>query len=375
MAHRAALRIAEIVRPLSVAAVVFSAAFLAVTASNSYAAKCDKDDSCTEDTVVLGNNGAILGSSYEVFAAGARKNTKATHEVKGNQTGLASPSGVAITPDAQTIAIANQLGGNVLVFGSGATGNSAPSARIGGPTTGLENPAGVAFLPGNDIAVASTLGAVVDPGGGPPPTGICDPAVVGFSLGVISEFAAGSNGDVTPLNNSPVNGGTRNATIGGCATFLLGPTGLASEPSGKLWAANSFGGFITSYAAGASGDAFPDNIIAGAIAPAFVAVGAAGTEIYVTDLGDNSVKIFDATTFGGKLLGVISGKRTKFNSPMGIDFVGDDLYVANNEANNFVMFDDDAGELDLGGNIRPNVIVRGKHTNMNLPTGLAVPHP
>jgi DNA-binding beta-propeller fold protein YncE len=283
---------------------------------------------------------------------------------------------VAITADGQTIAVANQLSGQVTIYGSGADGNSAPSAAIGGPTTGLENPAGVAFFPDGDIAVASTLGAVVDPGAG---GGICaaPPAGAGFSLGVIAIFAAGSAGDATPLNNSPVTGaaGPRNATIGGCTTFLLGPTGLAIDGTGKIWAANSFGGFVTSYAAGASGDAFPDNIIAGAIEPAFVAVGAAGTEIYVSDLGDNSVKIFDTTTFGGTLLGTISGKRTKFRSPLGVAFAGDDLYVASTEANNFVMFDDDSGALDLGGDIRPNVIVRGSITNMNQPTGLAIPHP
>jgi hypothetical protein len=61
---------------------------------------------------------------------------------------------------------------------------------------------------------------------------------------------------------------------------------------------------------------------------------------------------------------------------MGIAFSGDDLYVANNQANSFLMFDDDAGELEVGGNLRPTVQVRGPHTNMNLPTGLAVvPNP
>ena len=369
---------------------MFSAAvLLAVTATSSYAGKCDRDDSCTEDLVILGNNGAILGSSVETFSAGSRSNNKPKTEIKGNKTGLASPAGVALSLDGQVIVVGNQLGGDVVKYGVGQTGNSSPLAVIAGPDTGLDNPAGVAFPQDeeDEFAIANTLGVVIAPGSG---TGICaaPPAGAGFSLGTITEYFLDDAGDVIPINNSPVlelpfpPGVVVNATIGGCDTFLLGPTGIQSDGTGKLYAVNSFAGYVTSYAPGAFGNVFPSNIIGigtlTATGGAFVAVGPAtegGNEIFVTDIGDNTIKIFDTSTFFGSLIAVIDGGRhSKIFTPMGIDMAGDDLYVANNARNSFLMFDNDEGQLEIGGAVHPDVKVKGPRTNIVLPTGLAIPH-
>ena len=391
LAHRAALRFAEFARPFSVVVAIFSAAvLLAMTTTSSYAKNCSLDDKCTEDLVVVGNNGALFGGSVSTFAPGSAGNNKPLHQIIGHAPGFDGVSGVAISPDLQDIAVGNQLANDILQFGAGSTGNSAPSAVIIGPDTGNNNPTGTVFLQGDDedgiFAVANTLGVVIAPDSG---IGICAPVSeggAGFSLGTITEFFEGDSGDVIPLNNSPVvlaippipPGVLENATIGGCLSFLGGPTGLASDSTGKLWVVNSLFGYVTSYADDASGDAFPDNIIGSGVLSAtggeFVAVdGESDGEIFVTDAGTNTIQVFDTDTFFGTLVATISGRW--LHSPMGIDSNGDEVYVAINGRNSFLMYDNDFGQLEAGGSPRFNVRVQGGATGLHLPTGLAVPHP
>ncbi len=229
------------------------------------------------------------------------------------------------------------------------------------------------------------------------------------TLGTITEYFSGNTGNVAPTPNFPVfevpfppslvnppnppsdltNGTTvlafaSNATIGGCDTALDAPVGLAFDSFGDLWVVNEgFGGtgtgppgFVTEFEPGAAGDASPINFIGlfgattGAfVNPLYIAVSPDGDTIYVTDAGDNSIKIFDTTTFTGTQTGTISGGHTKLVRPEGIALSGDDLYVVNNNANSLSMFDLDGGF----GNIRPTTIVKGNTSHMNFPVGVALP--
>jgi len=356
--------------------------------------------------------------------------------------------------------------GFVEIFSPTATGNSAPEEAICSPdfaigadgaglapgfpnTTGVFYPQGVAYEspfdgitpPGHQIlAVANLFPVVLGPDS---PLAACAPASPGgppgTSLGTITEydtttFAPGLN-NVPPLNNSPVlalnplpTGGIppvpppgviyeQNATIGGCLSLLAGPIGLSFDQFGFLFAVNNAGKlsalqaaaprFVTVYAPGAFGDAFPKAAIgvpgtdtAGAFKqPISVAVvtgtlpltcdGAPGTPgcfpddvIFVTDLGDNSIKIYAPFTdfsfstffFQGTLLGTIHGGATKLKAPEGITISADNdtLYVANNTADSISEFTD-ITSIEGGGNIAPTVIIQSSKSKLNLPVGVALP--
>jgi len=218
------------------------------------------------------------------------------------------------------------------------------------------------------------------------------------TIGTITEYNSGDTGNVPPTPNFPVFELTfpttppaapglqpfiSNATIGGCDTALAGPIGVVFDTFNNLWVVNELGKFVTEYPADTFGDVAPINIIgllgptAGAlIDPAYIAVGidplGSGHQvIYVTDVGDNSIKVFDTSTLFGTQIGSIAGGHTKLKRPEGIALSGDDLYVVNNNANSLLMFDD----LDVSGfgNIHPKVLIKGKASKMNFPVGVAGP--
>ncbi len=184
-------------------------------------------------------------------------------------------------------------------------------------------------------------------------------------------------------NGTTVMAFVSNATIGGCNTALFGPVGLAFDSFGDLWVVNELALFVTKFAPGAAGDASPIDFVGlfgatkGAfVDPLYIATSPDGDTIYVTDAGDNSIKIFDTSTpFAAVQTGTISGRHTKLKRPEGIAFNGngdgDDLYVVSNKANSLLMFDD----LDVSGfgNIRPKTIIKGNTSHMNFPVGVALP--
>src|SRR5208337_2466064 len=301
------------------------------------------------------------------------------------------------------IAVAVPLGiagvfpnGFVETYPFGANGNSSATSIIVSPAgapdlTGISLGQGVAFEDPFDgvhtlgldiLAVANFTPLVVGPDLHIPGLGLCAPNAPGFSLGTISEYDTtfllpGIN-DTPPLNNSPVTGLTppattfsHNATIGGCDTFLLGPVGVAFDDSGDLFVVNETGKYVTVYAPGAHGNAIPIAFIgaigptAGAfVDPLYIAVSLDGNTMYVTDAGDNSIKIFDVFTnleefaFTGTQLGTTQGGHTKLKRPEGIALsAGGNLYVVNNNANSLSVFEDVGTS---GGNISPTLIISGK---------------
>ncbi len=311
------------------------------------------------------------------------------------------------------------------------------------PTTGVNTPQGVAFEspfdgnplvpPGHGIiAIANTLPDVV----GPNPTEPACAAFGGITVGSITEFdtstlQSGYNDDAVPFQSSIVFGinefqiihhnkiGTKgrskfpdtllcsatqdslnyecfgppyeqNVTIGGCNTFLLAPVALTFDELGNLFVVNNaetvgVPNFVTVYAAFSYGDLYPLAVIglvpgtAGdLISPLAVTVDESDN-IYVTDAGDNSIKIFAAFAnfsgsdffFTGELLGEIKGEATKLRRPQGIALSEDgDLYVVNSNANSLAMFTD---FTTAGGDIAPTLVISGRATKINGPIGVALP--
>jgi hypothetical protein len=443
----------RVARRLSVVtAMLLFAAMVAGTTGTSYAKKTPKN--VLKDTVVVSNYGSAFGGSIETFSAGSLLNSAPFLEITGTNTLLGIGTGPA--GDAQSslngdIAVGVPLvllpiglpNGFIDIFSPGSNDNSEPKNLIADPAvgtpptplniTGVNLPQGVAFEDpfdgvhsfGTDIlAVANTLPVVLSPDAG---LAACaaPPAGFGASVGTITEYnhsllAPGLN-VIPPFNDHPVNITVANpagdpATIGGCFTFLLGPVGLAFDVTGYLFAVNEGGvaagapGFVTVYDPGAAGDAFPRAIIglegptAGAFKdPVFVTAGTDfGVEssdefpndvIFVTDVGDNSIKIFAPFTncvsnppFGtlclGTQLATIQGRATKLKRPEGIVLTADDnLYVVNNNANTLSEFSAAkiAAAISGGGtqNISPTFMLPGvinfNGSKLNFPVGVTAP--
>jgi hypothetical protein len=327
-----------------------------------------------------------------------------------NTSGVDTSQGIAfedpfdgVNPGRDVVAIANTLPINffsTIDLLDGTNGGAACNAFGSGACTG----------PGTPLACCTG-----------PATGTC----AGMTVGTISEFdirnqiKPGFNDNVAPFNNSPVCtlpavaippdfdeppthcplGSAGNTTIGGCLTFLLGPVGLAFDQTGFLFAVNEAAvaqggpGFITVYQPDSFGDMFPTSVVgllgptAGAfVDPAKITVLSDSDfnddVIFVTDVGDNSIKIFDpfanfddATLFfEGEQLGTIHGGSTKLKRPEGLAVNSDNgtLYVVNNNKNSLEMFTD-IGEDEGGGDIPPTLIVQGRNTKLNFPVDVALP--
>jgi hypothetical protein len=441
----------RVARRLSVAtAMLLFTAIVAGTTGTSYAHKAPKD--VLKDTVVVSNNGASFGGSIETFSAGSVLNSKPFLKIMGTNTILdigSAPAGAAQSSLNGDITIGQPIvlipigfpNGFVSIFSPGSNGNSEPKNLIADPTgfdvTGIDLPQGVTYENpfdevhefGTDIlAVANTLPVVLSPGAGEAACA-APPAGFGASVGTITEYnhsllAPGLN-IIPPFNDSPVNVTLANpagnpATIGGCLTFLLGPVGVAFDNTGFLFAVNEGGvsagapGFVTVYDPGAFGNVFPRAIIglegptAGDfVNPVYVTAGT-GFEIesrvggsieefpadviFVTDVGDNSIKIFAPFTncvsnppFGtlcfGTELAVIHGGATKLKRPEGIVLTGDgNLYVVNNTANTLSEFSNAKLLSAIAGggqqDIAPSFMLPGvmsKTSAMNFPVGVAAP--
>lgn len=326
--------------------------------------------------------------------------------------------------------------GLVELFPPTATGNSAPEVEICSPnfalgapnTTGVFFPQGVAFENPFDgvtprghetLAVANEFPIVAQD------AAICAGAgLTATALGTITEydrtgFVPGLN-NVPPTPNNPVAAVnpftmasyTQNSSIGGCLTSLAGPVSLAFDENGFLFVVNNAGKFAAAFASlprfvsvfqqGAAsapnppfstGDVFPLAIIGLAgtetagdvIQPVGVTVLTFGFEddlAFVTDVGDDSIKIFDPFTnpnpligfaFAGELVGVIHGGSTKLKGPEGVALSadGDTLYVVNSKADSLEMFTD-VPSFESGGDISPTLIVQSKNSKLILPVGVAL---
>jgi hypothetical protein len=420
---------------LSIAALVAGTAGTSYAKGKKPASDKDK---FLEDTVVVSNFGSLFGGSIETFDVGAGFFSHPSREIVGPATLLGAGNGAAGDAQSSLdgdIAVTVPFGvpglcpaGCVGVWPASANGNTAPEDFLGGPAgttgfdpftgtfpvlnnkTGLFLDQGVAFnnpfryvgvhasaltVTGDQFAVANFGQVVVGSTADFEFCGTPADEDTATTLGTITEYNSGDTGNVAPTPNFPVFELTlppalapifSNATIGGCDTALVGPVGLAFDSLGHLWVVNEgitgVPGFVVEFDKGAFGDASPINFIGlfdatapDFIDPLYIAVSPDGDTIYVTDAGDNSIKIFDTTSFGGTRTGTISGGKTKLVRPEGIALSGDDLYVVSNNANSLLMFDD---FTISGGNIRPSTIVKGvtsfrNTSHMNFPVGVALP--
>ena len=142
---------------------------------------------------------SIGGDSINVYSAESSGNVAPIAVISGSATGLAFPSGVAVDSIGNIYAT-NKANDSITVYAAGSNGNVAPMATISGSNTGLDTPSAIALDSSGIIYVTNEGG-------------------FDGNNASVTVYPAGSNGNVSP-----------GLTIGGSATQLARPQGIAVLP-------------------------------------------------------------------------------------------------------------------------------------------------
>jgi sugar lactone lactonase YvrE len=274
-------------------------------------------------------------------------------------TNMANPEGIARDASGR-IYSTNSTTNTVAIYPPNSNGNTPPIAVIGGSDTQLADPRGIALDAGGNIYVLNGFGSIE----------VFPP--LGTNTGI--------------LNEAPT------ADIAGSNTLLdYFPTGIAVDPLGNIYVANSAGGpivpgegldvgMLTVFSAGSNGDVPPVAAITGAATglayPSGVAVDSDGN-IYVANqytantsgpLGDDSsITIYSAGSNGNAApIAIIAGANADLANLSGIALDSSrNLYVT-------------ASTTDVGphvnvyragssGNAFPSAVIMGAPTQLEGP--------
>jgi hypothetical protein len=281
--------------------------------------------------IYVTNEGSLSGNedSINIYPPGSYANIGPSGaiaaNITGDNTGLALPSAIILSPSGNMV-VANSAGGpdtlgSVTTYQSGSYGNQTPTATIAGTSTsdntGFNSPSGIALDSAGNIYVANTFGG---------PDGV----------GSITVYPPGSNGNVTPLATI-----SDNPNCAPCDnTNLNSPSGVALDSAGNIYVVNAVGGAdgngsVTIYPAleGSTGtlNEAPSKTIAGTSTsdvtgfniPSGIALDLAGN-IYVTNegslnLGSDSITVYSAGSSGNVApSSTITGSSTGLAVPQGI---------------------------------------------------------
>ncbi len=188
-------------------------------------------------------------NTVTIYSPDAAGNVSPLAVIGGSETRLSNPTGIALDANGKIYVLNSGTSAISVYLPLGAsTGflNQAPLAAIAGSKTMLALPVAIAVDGNGDIYIANQLGGPVA-------------ASQGLTLGLITVYAAGSNGNVTP-----------SATISGIATGLIEPVSIALDSNRNVYVANLFTSVedlfvfqpnISVYPAGSEGDAQPIAVI------------------------------------------------------------------------------------------------------------------
>lgn len=248
--------------------------------------------------------------------------------------GLQTQTTDAGRPPTRLVYVANRSTNSITEYPLTAHGNVAPSARISGSKTQLSAPSSLGLDASGKLYV--------------------------LNASSIAVFAANARGNVTPT-----------LAISGGLTQLSSPQGIAVDPTGKTYVTNSGGGslgYITVYAAGATGDRAPVQVIMDGASPLFIPAGIAlhGTLLYVADPGDQTVNEYSSSANGTvNPVAVIAG----LSSPSGIAVdAGGLIYVTDGDS--VVVY-----AANAKGHVAPLRTISGTATRLHGPNGLAIRSP
>jgi hypothetical protein len=302
----------------------------------------------------------------------------------GLNPALDVPAGIAVDPSGNTY-VTNQgsLSGSedsVNIYPPGSYANVPPSAaiaaNISGDNTGLALPSAITLNPAGNIFVANSAG-------GPD------------TLGSVTVYPAGSSQNQTP-----------SATISGNSTSdntgLNSPNGIALDPIGNIYVANTYGGpdgagSITIYPPASNGNVTPLATISdnpncapcdntNLNLPYGVALDSAG-KIYVVNSaggadGLGSITIYPALGSSSgtlneapstKIAGTSTSDVTGLNVPSGValDLAGN-IYVTNEGTLNGATDSITVYSAGSSGNVAPRSTITGSNTELAVPQGIAI---
>ncbi|MFZ0680747.1 SBBP repeat-containing protein [Candidatus Binatus sp.] len=261
-------------------------------------------------------------NTITVYAANAGGNVSPIAVIGGSNTGLADPIGVVLDASYK-IYVLNGSTSSVTVYAPLDAGigvlNEAPIATIAGSKTQLLSPADIAVTGDGEIYVANHLGGPSKP--------------LRFAPGVVTIYAEGSNGNVTPT-----------ATISGVATDLVDPLSLALDSENNIYVANAISRTklvawdpsIVTYPAGSTGDAgyfeTVNGLAAGIYYPYGIAVDSSGS-MYTegTSEAGDGISVIAAGSYGNVApTTTIVGADTRLAGPNRMVLDSDrNLYVSN----------------------------------------------
>lgn len=203
-----------------------------------------------------------VGSNGDVAPSGA---------ISGSNTHLTGANGIVVDSGGE-IYVANSDTNTIAGFATGSNGNVTPNVLISGSNTGLATPIGLALDSDGNLYV-SNCGQCNSP---PAP----DTAV---------EFAAGSNGNATPLR-----------TIVGQRTQLNQENQLAVDGRGYIYVANATVQKVTVFGPRADGNVAPERVISGSNSRVNEPDGLAvdGRNLYVTSAYQGYIGRYDSAAAG-----------------------------------------------------------------------------
>jgi uncharacterized protein YjbI with pentapeptide repeats len=219
-----------------------------------------------------------------------------------------------------------------------------------------------ALLTAPVASAAATRTSGLDAGrasGGPAPGAVYS-VVANAQTNTLTEYAANADGNAAPL-----------ATIGGPATRLDAPLGVAFDASGDLFVPNNANDTVTEYGPGATGNAAPVATIAGPATglsgPNAVAVDGAG-RLFVSDNSEpNEITEYGPGASGDATpVATIRVGQGRAINGVAVDGAGR-LFVTDGPADTVIEYAKGAS-----GDAMPVATIAGHATGLDLPSGVAV---
>lgn len=275
-------------------------------------------------------------NSILAFALDATGDTAPFRTIAGATTMLSLPIGITVDHDGN-VYVANRTGSSVTVYGPTATGDVAPIRTL--TASGMGSPEGLVRGASDDIYATTCPSCGTSAGG--------DVGIYHFPHGAT----------------------TSDYTIAGPATGLTAPASPAIDAAGNFYIANAFGGSISTFAAGATGEATPVHTFMPSASYNIQSLSVLAHSIAVTVPGTGIV-LFDALATGSPSpVGTIDGATFSLGYPGGI-FIDTTvtptlIYLADYGSASIHV-------LEMAGT-EPNLTVAAMHTIVGPSTTLSQP--
>jgi len=280
-------------------------------------------------------------NTITVYAADAYGNAAPIAVIGGSNTGLYSPTAIALD-SVGNIYVANPFqpgtfGPRILEYAAGSSGNVTPTATISGSNTGLD-----AERTGIALDASGKIYAALDTG--------------------VNVYPAGSNGNVAPIASLDISTGASAVAFDSRNLYVAGGGGFLGKA-----------GSVTVYPLGSTGHPAPVAAIGGSNTqlgdPAGIAVDSA--HIYVANsYGSGSVTVYPLDANGNVApVATVIGPDTGLDQPSGIalDSSGA-IYVTNYAGDTITMY----ANLS-NGDVAPSAMIgNGGHTGLQDPQSIAL---